>query len=56
MIEINDADELARWLETDPPAHEQVAVLEDMIGVFGDTATTLMWNRAILSLPAGADQ
>lgn len=40
MDELNDAEDVARWMRTNPPAHQQAQALDDLIGVFGN-------NRAL---------
>jgi hypothetical protein len=34
--DLNDADAVAAWMRTSPPAHQQAQALDDLIGVFGN--------------------
>jgi hypothetical protein len=54
-MDIYDADDLARWLATDPAPYEQDQALDDLIGWYGHDTAVQMWNRANRALPVGAE-
>lgn len=49
-----DAEDVARWMGTNPPAHEQTQALDDLIGVYGNDRGLLIFARGV-AIATGQD-
>jgi hypothetical protein len=43
-MDLNDPDDVAQWLATDPPPHQQDQAIDDLIGVFGNERGLRIWS------------
>jgi hypothetical protein len=56
MPDLEDAEDVANWLRTEPPAHEQAQAVDDLIGLHGNSRGLSIFAQGIAIVAGTEDE